>query len=136
MDVPDTDAWRFVAGIKILVSHQKWLDLSEKQKGRTYSTLRALLNDVEVQRYLGINRYQDVLWFNHESFEQLLWWLFATRVIDLTAGQAGMPEAEGDSAAEVAQAIVDSYDTIKRLQKSELESKYQVEKLLEGAKVA
>jgi glycosidase len=136
MDVPDTDAWRFVAGIKILVSHQKWLDLNEKQKRRGYSTLRALLNDVEVQRYLGINRYQDVLWFNHESFEQLLWWLFTTCVIDLTAGHPGMPEADDASAAQVAQAIVDCYDTIKRLQKSELESKYQVEKLLEAAKVA
>jgi glycosidase len=136
MEVPETDAWRCVASIKILVSHQKWLDLNEKQKRRAYSTLRALLIDVEVQRYIGINRYQDVLWFNQESFEQLLWWLFASSVIDLTAGNPGMPEMEGDSAAQVAQAIVDCYDIIKRLQKSEQESKYQMEKLLEAAKAA
>ena len=57
-------------------------------------------------------------------------------MIDLTAGHPGMPEAEGDSAAQVAQAIVDCFDIIKRLQKSEQESKYQVEKLLEAAKAA
>ncbi len=134
LEVPELDAWRFVATIKILVSHQNWLDWNGKPKERAYSHLRDLLKDFEVQRYIGVNRYQDILWFNQESFEQLLWWLFVSSVIDLTADQTGAAEADGKSAAQLAQSIVDSYDIIKRLQKAEQESRYQVERLLEAAK--
>jgi glycosidase len=136
MQVSEADAWRSVASIKVLVSHQSWLDSNEKIKNRAYDSLRGLLNDFDVQRYIGVNRYQDILWFNQESFEQLLWWLFASRVIDLTAGQTGTPEAESDAVVRVAQAISDSYDIIKRLQKAEQESRYQVERLLEAARAA
>jgi glycosidase len=136
MEVPEADAWRFVASIKILVSHQKWPDMNEKEKNRAYSTLRSLLNDFEIQRYIGVNRYQDVLWFNQESFEQLLWWLFASSVIELAAAQSGADKAENGSAVQTAQSIVDCYDIIKRLQKAEQESRYQVERLMEAAKTA
>ncbi|MEJ2600120.1 MAG: hypothetical protein P8Z00_17430, partial [Anaerolineales bacterium] len=136
MGLPEADAWRAVATIKILVSHQNWLDKKEKRKNRTYNSLHRLLNDFEVQRFISVNRYQDTLWFNQESFEQLLWWLFASSVIDLTAGQSGVPEAEYEQASKVAQSIVEHYDLVKRLLKAERESKYQVEKLLEAAKTA
>ncbi len=89
-----------------------------------------------MQRFIGVNRYQDVLWFNQESFEQLLWWLFASSVIDLTARQAAIPAAEDEQTSLVAQSIVEHYDLIKRLQKAEHESHYQVEKLLEAANTA
>jgi glycosidase len=135
LEVPEPDAWRFVATIKILVSHQNWLDWNGKPKERVYSHLRDLLKDFEVQRYIGVNRYQDILWFNQESFEQLLWWLFASSVIDLTVDQSGTPAADGEPAAQVAQLIIDNYDIIKRLQKAEQESRYQVERLLEAAKL-
>jgi glycosidase len=136
MGLPEADAWRAVATIKILVSHQKWIDQEQKRKNRAYNSLHGLLNDFEVQRFIGVNRYQDILWFNQESFEQLLWWLFASTVIDLTAGQAAMPEAENEQASLVAQSIVEHYDLIKQLQKAEHESRYQVEKLLEAAKTS
>ena len=37
--------------------------------------LHGLFADGDVQRFLQVNRYQGVLWFNKESFEQFLWWL-------------------------------------------------------------
>ncbi len=136
MGLAEADAWRAVATIKILVSHQDWIDPQQKRKNRAYNSLHGLLNDFEVQRFIGVNRYQDVLWFNQEGFEQLLWWLFASSVIDLTARQSATSAEQDEQTSLVAQSIVEHYDLIKRLQKAEHESRYQVEKLLEAAKTA
>jgi len=41
------------------------------EPNRAYQVLQSLLRDNEVQRFLQVNRYQDVLWFNGEAFEEL-----------------------------------------------------------------
>ncbi|HZY41795.1 MAG TPA: hypothetical protein VFF59_07320, partial [Anaerolineae bacterium] len=74
-----------------------------------------------------INRHNGIEWFNKEALELLLWDLFATAVIDLTA-KAG-PETD-----EVANAIVAAYDVIVALQAAEAASGYQVDKLIEAAR--
>ncbi len=115
-------AWRGVAIIKLLTTHQRVLGTGEADSAaRAYSLLEQLLKDEEVQQFLGVNRYRDVLWFNKESLEQLLWWLLLVAEVDLGSRTA----ADKDRAA-----IVNSYATVQRLLTGAQESGYQVEELM------
>ena len=75
-----------------------------------------------------LNRFQDVLWFNQESFEELLWWLFVIALVDLQPA-----EVEGESeTSPMVKAIAELYSVVETLAKAEADSGYQVEKLLAG----
>ena len=118
-------AWRSVAMIKMLIGHQEWFNSHTPQKDGAFSALQDWLKDDHIQRFLGVNRYQGILWFNKEAFDELLWWLFALAVIDITAGQP---------AGQVPELIAGSYAVIQKLQEAQELSAYQLEKLLEAAK--
>ena len=81
--------------------------------------------DVIIQQFMQVNRYGGVLWFNHESFDQLLNWMLTIAVVEISAD----PGLEPD---EVAQTIVACYDIVKKLQQAEEKSEYQVVKLMEA----
>jgi hypothetical protein len=86
-----------------------------------------LLEDEDVRRFLQINRYQNVLWFNKEAFEQLLGWLVAISVISLNS-DPGMAITQLDDE------IVNQYRVLQQLKKAQSKSDYQLEKLLEATK--
>ncbi len=122
-------AWRAVTTIKVLTSHQRWFEMQAPRKKEkwAYQVLESWLKDDEVQQFLQVNRYRGILWFNKEAFEQLLWWMLLSAVVTISADPLRQ-------AAEVAQEIVTAYDIVKKLQRAEEESGYQVEKLLEAVK--
>lgn len=115
---------RAIILIKILIKHR-----FPGIKSPTFN-LQALLSDVTVLSFIGVNRYQDILWFNKESFEELVWWLYITSVILITAA----PDID-QSATNVANEILSLYETVNRLLAAESESGYQVEKFLEAARI-
>ena len=79
---------------------------------------------------VGVNRYQDVLWFNKEAFEELIWWLYVTASISIiTTYSANEPESS------ISKQILELYETVEHLLLAETESGYQVEKLLEAARI-
>jgi glycosidase len=153
----DNEAWRAVAVIKLLTSHQAWSLLhpapagpelrravvspkatgtpegvastpdarasgaQERVPGSAHTVLENLLKDDEVQQFLRVNRYGDVLWFNKEAFEQLLWWLFAVAAVQITATRP-MAEAAAD--------ILAAYELVRQLHQAEEQSGYQLEELL------
>ena len=123
-------AWRAMTTIHLLTSHQRWFEGDTvgdwPQHERAHDMLERWLNDDEVQRFVQVNRYRGVLWFNKESFEQLLWWMLAVAVVGISAD----PLRPG---AQVAQDIVAAFDVVRRLQSAEEQSGYQVERLLEAA---
>jgi hypothetical protein len=116
-----------------LISHQRWFEAqgpeqpSAHNAGEYSRVLERWLNDDEVQRFVQVNRYRGVLWFNKESFEQLLWWMLAVAVVGISAD----PLRPG---AQAAQDIVAAFDVVRRLQSAEEQSGYQVERLLEAVK--
>ncbi|MFX1516199.1 MAG: alpha-amylase family glycosyl hydrolase [Promethearchaeota archaeon] len=71
--------------IKILTSHQNWYISDVEPKFQAVHILRALMTDLEVQSYIQTHRYQNVLWFNQEAFENLLRWLFIISVINVVS---------------------------------------------------
>jgi glycosidase len=123
MQIEQGAAWRTVSLIKIITGHHTWCLEKRFEVVGTYQALQSWLKDAEVQRYLGVNRYQDVLWFNKESFNELLWWMYVTALIQTRS----LPESQQES-------ILDCYQVIKQIQAASDASGYQVDKLLENIK--
>ncbi len=122
LGLDESKAWQAVGVIKLLTSHQRWFAAEAPDgRARAYPILETLLKDDDVQQFLQINRYQDVLWFNNEAFEQLLWWLLLVAVIHTAAFRP---------AAEVGEEALASYEVVQQLRQAEEESGYQVEELL------
>ena len=123
----DSQSFQAMALIKILTSHQNWFKIDSEKKGLTYRIFKKLLDDQEIQQFLQINRYQDVLWFNKEAFEMLVRWLFAIAVIDCTTNKLLTPE-------ETEMLILERYKFVKTSIKLEEGANYQVEKFIESVK--
>ncbi|MBN2149058.1 MAG: alpha-amylase [Anaerolineales bacterium] len=119
-------AWRAIHIIKLLTTHRLTSALVEsKTAGKPLQFfMQSLLADHQAQNFLGVNRYQDVLWFNQEAFDELTWWLFTTATIELCS-----QEKEPGT---VAKEINDCYDIVRRLLRAAQESGYQLERLLEA----
>jgi hypothetical protein len=124
-------AWRSVVTTKILTAHQRWFEAEGAQedtkKSQAYRVLTSWLKDDDVRRFLQINRYQGVLWFNRESFEQLLWWMFVVAAVSIAAETDRAPD-------EAARALDATYNLIEVLRQAEEASDYQVEALLDAAR--
>ncbi len=90
------------------------------------SLLKGWLADEEIQRYLKINRYQDILWFDKERFESFMWWMMALAVLETAASPRS-------SASLLVERLLLVQSIAARLRKAEEASGYQVEELLEAA---
>jgi hypothetical protein len=112
-------AWRSVTLIKLLTGHQRWFEEKVPHK-----LLESLLKDHEVHQFLQVNRYNDILWFNKEAFDDLLWWLMALAAVEISSD----PQRPANQAAKD---MEDFNGTIQKLKEATRKSGYQVEKLLE-----
>ncbi|MBC7186973.1 MAG: alpha-amylase [Calditrichaeota bacterium] len=107
--------------VKILTSHQRWFADTTPRRGRAYRIMRRLFADEEVQQRLGVNRYQDVLWFNKERFEDLVQWLVVAGAVDALADYA-------QRVAQAAQWLLPHLAVVDEWRKAEQASAYQVER--------
>jgi hypothetical protein len=113
-----------VTTIKLLTSQQHWFKVDKPSNKWAHKILNSLLKDSEARQFLHINRHQDILWFNKEDFEQLLWWMLMLAVI----GTFSNPQMEKPEAAKK---IATYYDVVMKLHQAGEDSGYQVEKLTE-----
>jgi hypothetical protein len=120
MGLDEASAVRCLSLVRILASHQGWFDPQLPAEEQALIALQAWLKDSEVQSFIQVNRYQGLLWFNHESFEELLWWMYIAVILDLP----GFENLTGLEAC---------YEVIQRLLEAEAKSGYQIEKLVEAA---
>jgi glycosidase len=123
LGVEPSAAWQAVGLVKLLTTHQRSLMSSVPGEKQVSAILQSLLEDGEVQQFLQVNRYDDVLWFNHEAFDQLLGWLFLVAMVE--AGEDPLRPA-----TEVVESFLEYYPIIQKLRVAEQKSGYQVEKLL------
>jgi hypothetical protein len=113
-----------IATVRMLVDQQRWYT----RLGRLplKEVLGRWLADAEVTRFLGINRYKDVLWYNKESLEKFAWWMVVLAAID--AASDPLATASG-----VIEQVLGAYEIAQKLIKAEKNSAYQVQKLIEAA---
>lgn len=109
--------------VKLLTSHQGWSS-AEARPNQAASVLEGWLKDEAVQQFLSVNRHQGVLWYNKESFSELLWWMQLM--------QALQPVAAAEDATDGQVPAGDA--VLAKLRAAEAGSEYKVERLLSGAR--
>jgi hypothetical protein len=121
--IDDQTAWRIPNTVRLLIGQQSWY---ESIKGKTTrQILENWLADEAIQNSIGVNRYQDQLWFNKEAFEEFLWWMNVLVVI-----QFGNDEVRPQ--AKSIESILKTREMINELVKAEQASEYKLDKLLEA----
>ncbi len=126
LGLSDSEAWNTINLIRILILHQSWHMARSPKSKQAYNVLEGLIKDEFVRGFLQVNRYQGILWFNQQAFESLLTWLMRIAVLNEMAVQ-------GESEEKIHQQIADHYSIIRKLQKAEISSDFQLEKLLDAA---
>ncbi len=126
--------WRAVTLVKLLTSHHAWWKVIDGKKDNqsqstAYQILSSILSDSDALNYLGVNRYQDMLWFNKEAFEDLMWWLFIIGAVEISS----LPIDDQQSSVD-GKYILRCYEEISALLINAQGSGYKLEKLLDLVK--
>jgi glycosidase len=96
-------------------------------ESNAFPQLAQMLSDTTLQQFLQVNRYREVLWFNQEAFERLLWAMLAKAAINAGADDSRSPE-------QIDQAVSETYSLIRSLRVAAKQSGYQIEGLLSMTK--
>ena len=131
LGLDDRSNWRAVTLVKLLTSHHTWwtvlnTDPKKVDEKAAYHILTRILSDNDAQIFLGVNRYQDVLWFNKEAFEDLLWWLYIIATVEISSQYL-----QTDQNNEFGKRILQCYNEISTLIEQADASGYKLEKLLD-----
>jgi len=103
--------------VKILVSLQGW---GEKAAGEGLPLFAEdFFNDPDVGAFIGINEFDGRVWFNKESFETLLYWLFTISVIGFVAFPMGKLRVS-------TRALLDNYRHVITMLRAAEDSHYSV----------
>jgi hypothetical protein len=107
---------------RILLLQQNWIKLTGQSPREIMQSWLAV---PEIQQFLGVNRYKDVLWFNKEAFDEFSWWM---SVISLIA-RSGEKDV---SSTELLELIFRLSDLKVKFKKALRKSKFQVAGLLDA----
>jgi glycosidase len=110
---------RVVKMVRVMISMQKWIDDPISQKPAAF--LQAVLVNPDIQLLLQMNRYQDILWYSKEGFNDFISCLMAAVVLE---------PATTDPSIQYERVFV-ARDLLASLQKASDASEYQVEKLIQ-----
>jgi glycosidase len=119
-------ASRTVRLIKVLVGHERCFEETAAEEKPAYHILEEWLQDEDVHQFIGVNRYGGVLWFNRESFDQLV--RRTLLVAAVAIGAAPVTPVERTTALEAC------YESTKLLEQAAEESEYKVDNLVAAAK--
>lgn len=141
----DARVGQLVELIRIATTNQKWdevsgdkastvaveitrADAKDSRKqllkpSRAYPVLLGLLEDAEVRRFLNVNRFNDIVWFNQEAFNQMLSWL-------PLVGAARAASDASRTEKEIAGDILEQHQVVEALSRAEVGSEYRLENLL------
>lgn len=107
--------------LRLGISQQDWYDRARKTP--LAEIFKAWFTDPEIQSFLRVNRYKEVLWYNRETFEQFAWWMLITPITKMLAD----PTADRSRFTEM---MLNLYEITSALRKAEKKSGYQFEKLI------
>lgn len=118
---PESEIQKLYLSLKIGIAQQNW---DARFKGKPFhTTLQQWLSQPEIQYFLQVNRYNDILWYSGESFDELAWWLAIIPFIK-TASDKKL------NVSKVTEKTIFLYDFITILKKLEKNSQFQIAKLI------
>lgn len=127
LSFPSLEVQRIILLLKILTSHQYWCPSDEKVQRTAHQSMETLLRDGEVQAFLQVNRFREILWFNKESFDELCDWLMSITTVEAIRKGKSDPQ-------QMIRDIRKCVELVKKFKEAEQLSGFQVEKLLEALK--
>ncbi len=80
MGLSQQDAIRTVKMVRVLITLQRWIDNPLIENPAEF--LQSLLNNLDIQHMLQVNRYQDVIWYSKEGFDDFMNCLLASVVFE------------------------------------------------------
>ena len=100
LDVAQNDAQDAVTIVKILTLHN---DAFAKTTDKSlFSFVSLLISDDDVKRFIGVNRFENVVYFNREHWEELLGWLLKVVEMEGESPSHRVLVAQLETAAETA----------------------------------
>jgi hypothetical protein len=115
-------ARRQVAAVDLMIAAAGWEKRSQDPASGLHELVAEIFASPEGRRFLGVHRYDGVLWFHREAFEELARWFLVTAAVDAVTGDV-------DTSTEV---IFDLGRSVERLLETAERSGYRVEDLLEA----
>jgi hypothetical protein len=120
----DPAAASYAAGlVHLLIGSQDWVKIRASIKNKPHALVQSWLENENIRRFLGVNSYQGVEWFNQQAMENWLWWLTAVGVLE-TLSKSRSAKAERP------QELTKIYDLTAAIQQAIPQSEYQTGKLL------
>jgi hypothetical protein len=107
--------------IKLIVSLHNWSNSMEYREKNFYSIFQSFFRDPEIQLYLKVNRYHNLLWYSAEKFDDFTRWIWLTAIIDRIA-------KSNDTLSNEIEELLAYFHRITEIAKN---SKFQVNKFLE-----
>ncbi len=107
--------------LKITIRIQDWFESYRDQS--LLSIVKQLFSLSDICQYLQINIYEEKLWFNKESFAELLWWLKTIAIVN-EGGKSGL------SAVSVVETSIAVDQILRKLKRAADRSEYRIEQLL------
>ncbi|HEX2980214.1 MAG TPA: alpha-amylase family glycosyl hydrolase [Anaerolineaceae bacterium] len=123
--VEEADLQRVITAVKVLTAQQRWI--SQGMRPTALQILEGWLSDPETQRFIGVNRFKGILWFNDEAFDEFLWQMMFLAVMQ-TSAELGI------NAPRMVEQVIASFAVIQQIRAATAKAEYQIEKLLEGLK--
>ncbi|NPV77908.1 MAG: alpha-amylase [Anaerolineae bacterium] len=115
--LPTSESRKILVAAKLLTKNLHWLQKLGALPPRTI--LQTWLEDEEVRQFLGVHEYNDILWFNKESYEEFLGWML------LSAAFSSVNEGY-INANQLVENILNAFSIVEQFLKAEEESKYQI----------
>ena len=119
----EASAWSLVARVRLLIILSGWFNSIEVQS--PLLILKTWLVEEDIRRFLDVNRYKDVLWFNKEAFEEFSWWLLALAAVQT----ASEPQIDANRFVEK---LVQTNQFIQTLLDAKEKSGYQIAGLIKA----
>ena len=107
--------------LKLMIGLQGWSNSVIKGETDLYSVFQLFFSDPDVQQFLKVNRYQQLLWYNAELFDNFIKWMWLIAIIEILIKPMG--EANEDL-----KKLLDYYVIIKKVSKI---TNFQVVKFLD-----
>lgn len=92
----------------------------------TISAFETILNDVRVQKYLGVNEYEGIVYYSKEKFEEMVNWMFSIALLEKI-------KVEVNQSALI-QSIIELSNKCDKLKHAAIESGYKLESLKKFSK--
>jgi hypothetical protein len=102
--------------------------LSEKQ------FIQQLIKNTDINRYIGINEFDGVKYYNKERFENLIDWVFSLQTLaashSLLPKKTGKVSGKGILKTRLLKDVEESYKFYKRIKEASLQAEFKVDKLI------